>query len=261
MEEKPLPDEFKEFIQCLNSNDVEYLLLGGWAVVFYGHPRATKDIDFLLSNSPENIEKAKKALIDFKGPPLNWKDFKKDGHVYRIGSSPILIDIINKASGIEFDDCYKRRVIIELDGLQISSISKEDLVKNKTASGRLQDLADVEVINNRNTKSQYEKSDDVLRCLKYKLIDTRRYKTLEAMKLVIASDYGGNIIKYKKTLKNETQYYLCREVSNSEIELFHMNKTFTKKQALQFLADWDTKYGNNVQKVALPKKPKPQRKS
>jgi len=259
MEKKLLPGIFKEFIQCLNSNNVEYLLLGGWAVVFYGYPRSTKDIDFLLSNSPENIEKAKKALIDFNGPPLNWEDFKEEGHVFRIGSSPILIDLINDASGIEFEECYKRRVIIELDDVKISSISKEDLIKNKTASGRLQDLADVGIIDNRDAYTQCKESVSILRCLKYKLIDTRRYNTIENMELVIDSDYGNNIIKYKKILSNETQCYLCREIANSEVELFHMNKDFTKKQALKFLSDWDKKYGNNVQKVTIPKKRKTKR--
>jgi hypothetical protein len=60
-----LPEDFRDFIQCLNSNNVDYLLIGGWAVGFYGYPRYTKDIDFLISNSQENIHKLEKALYDF----------------------------------------------------------------------------------------------------------------------------------------------------------------------------------------------------
>jgi predicted nucleotidyltransferase len=144
MAKKQLPDDFKEFIKCLNSNDVQYLLVGGWAVGIYGSPRATKDIDFLISMKDNNLEKLQKALLEFGTPPVDIERFKEKGNVIRIGSSPIQIDIINEADGINTDDCYLRKETISVDGINIHIISKDDLIMNKRASGRSIDIADAE---------------------------------------------------------------------------------------------------------------------
>ena len=152
MEKKQLPEEFKDFIKCLNLNKVEYLLIGGWAVGIYGHPRATKDIDFLVSTNKRNLKKLQKAFIDFKAPSIDIEKFSIEGNVIRIGSSPTQIDVINKASGININDCIKRKIIINIDGIQIMLISKEDLIKNKISSGRYNDLADVEKLKKRKIK-------------------------------------------------------------------------------------------------------------
>ena len=149
MAKRQLPEEFKEFIQCLNSNNVCYLLVGGWAVGIYGHPRATKDIDFLFSIDPQNLEKLRNALLAFGAPPVDIESFKEKGYVIRIGGSPIQIDIINDADGIDIDDCYNRKQTINVDGIAINIISKEDLIKNKKASGRNSDIADVEKLEKR----------------------------------------------------------------------------------------------------------------
>jgi hypothetical protein len=126
--------------------DVRYLLVGGWAVGIYGNPRATKDIDFLIAIDNNNIENLQKALFDFGAPTIKNSIFQEKGNVYRLGRSPIQIDIINDASGIVFEDCFKNRNIIEIDNLEISIISKADLIKNKKASGRYRDMADVEFL-------------------------------------------------------------------------------------------------------------------
>jgi len=144
MEKMQLPVDFKEFIQCLNSNNVEYLLVGGWAVGMYGHPRATKDIDFLVSINNKNLENFQKALCEFGAPPVDIEGFKEKGYVIRMGSSPIQIDIINYADGINIDDCYQRKEIINIDGIDVNIISRNDLVINKRASGRSTDIADAE---------------------------------------------------------------------------------------------------------------------
>ena len=144
MVKRQLPEDFKDFIKYLNENKVHYLLVGGWAVGLYGNPRATKDIDFLVSIDDKNIGKLQKALYEFGAPTVANKVFQEKGNVFRIGRSPIQIDIINQASGIRFEDCYKRRKIISVDDLKISILSKADLIKNKKASGRHRDLADVE---------------------------------------------------------------------------------------------------------------------
>ena len=144
MERKQLPDDFKEFIQCLNSNNVKYLLVGGWAVGLYGHPRATKDIDFLIFIDDDNLRSIEKALANFGAPPIDIEYLREKGNVVRFGNSPIKIDIINEADGIEIEECYSRKKIINIDNIKIPVISKADLIINKKSSGRQSDLADVE---------------------------------------------------------------------------------------------------------------------
>ncbi len=146
MAQKQLPEDFKDFIRFLNDNDVCYLLVGGWAIGIYGNPRATKDIDFLVGIDDENLTKLDKALKGFGAPPVDLERFRERGNVIRMGSSPVQIDIINEATGIDIADCYSRRKIIKIDNVEINLISKEDLIKNKRASGRNRDLADIESI-------------------------------------------------------------------------------------------------------------------
>jgi hypothetical protein len=143
-----LPEEFKEFITLLNSNGVKYLLLGGWAVGYYSNPRATKDIDFIVSVDEINLKKLKKVFDDFNSPPINIEVLKENnGYIY-IGSSPIRIEIISNADGINIKDCYKRRNVIEIDDVKINIISKEDLIINKKSSSRLKDRSDAEALEN-----------------------------------------------------------------------------------------------------------------
>ena len=144
MERQQLPEDFKEFIQCLNSNNVKYLLIGGWAVGLYGHPRATKDIDFLVFKDDANLENLEKALNSFTAPPVDIYYLREKGNVIRFGVSPLQIDIINEADGINIEDCYLRKEIIIVENIEIPLISKADLVKNKKSTGRKSDLADVE---------------------------------------------------------------------------------------------------------------------
>jgi len=143
---KQLPEDFRDFIRLLNKNEVRYLLVGGWAVGIYGNPRATKDIDFLIAVSDVNLTRLQQAMYEFGIPAFDRKMLKEPGNVFRIGRSPIQIDIINQASGITFDESYSARNIIDVEGLEISMISKNDLIKNKLASGRYQDLADSEIL-------------------------------------------------------------------------------------------------------------------
>ena len=143
MEKRQLPEDFKDFVQFLNSNDVEYLLIGGWAVSIYGNPRLTKDIDFLISSKNENIDKLKKTLEEFGVPPFDIEEFKKNKDSFiRMGVSPIQIDVLQEASGIIMEECYKRKNILNIDGLKINIISIKDLIINKRATGRDQDITD-----------------------------------------------------------------------------------------------------------------------
>jgi len=152
MAKRRLPDDFREFVQCLNSNDVRYLLVGGWAVGMYGSPRATKDIDFLVAADDDNLGKLEKALLMFNAPPVDIERFREKGNVIRMGNSPIQIDIINEADGIDIDECYARKEIICVDDVDVFTVSIDDLIKNKRASGRSMDIADAEKLEKKKTK-------------------------------------------------------------------------------------------------------------
>lgn len=130
-------------MSSLNKNNVEYLLLGGWAVGIYGAPRATADMDVFVAVDDDNLEKLLKALYEFGAPTVPMEHFKDIGRVFRMGRSPIRIEILNQASGIDFQSCYKRRKTVNVDGIIISLISEADLLKNKAASGREKDIADL----------------------------------------------------------------------------------------------------------------------
>jgi len=146
MAPRPLPVDFREFIDFLNAHDVKYLLVGGWAVGLYGNPRATKDIDFLIAVDDANLRRLAKALHAFGAPTVDISHFKEQGSFFRMGCPPVQIDIITEASGIDIRECYKRKVMIDIEGTQIAVISVDDLIKNKRASGRHQDLADAETL-------------------------------------------------------------------------------------------------------------------
>jgi hypothetical protein len=141
-----LPPDFKEFIQYINSEKVEYLLVGGYAVGFHGVPRFTADMDIWVDSSSKNAAKLGRALEQFGFRDAEIVDgrFLKPSSVFRFGVPPLQIDILTDASGIDFNQCYPRREILERDGIEISIISLADLRLNKKASGRAKDLADLE---------------------------------------------------------------------------------------------------------------------
>lgn len=141
-----LNQDFREFIQSLNDNRVRYLIIGGYAVAFHGHPRYTKDIDIWIEMSSENAANLLKALEQFGFGSLGLResDFLVPGQVIQLGQPPNRIDLLCFVSGLEFADCYDSRLTVEVDGVPVSFIDLENLRKNKAASGRLQDLADLE---------------------------------------------------------------------------------------------------------------------
>lgn len=138
--------DFREFIESLNSNKVRYLIVGGYAVAIHGHPRYTKDLDVWLELSEENAERVLQALTDFGFGSLNFSkaDFLCKGQVVQLGYPPSRIDLINSPDGVDFTECFAAKIEIEIEGIKISVIDLENLKKNKKASGRLQDLADLE---------------------------------------------------------------------------------------------------------------------
>src|SRR5690606_11342070 len=138
-----LSKDFKEFIELLNSNEVKYLLIGAYAVALHGHPRYTKDLDIWVELSTENAEKLDRAIKEFGfgSLKLTKEDFLTEGTVIQMGHPPNRIDIINSPDGINFAESYSSRLQLDLDGTKVSVIDLENLLKNKRASGRTQDLA------------------------------------------------------------------------------------------------------------------------
>jgi hypothetical protein len=145
MDQRQLPVDFKEFLELLNSNDVQYLLIGGWAVGFHGYSRFTADMDIFTGFSEENISSLKQALREFGVPEFDRSMLTTKGNVFRIGRAPLRIEIVNEISGVDFTDAYKNREFVDVeDQLRIPVISLDDLFKNKSSTGRAKDLADLE---------------------------------------------------------------------------------------------------------------------
>jgi len=141
-----LPQDFKELLQLLNSKGIEYLIVGGYAVALYGYPRATGDMDIWIAISQNNAKKTVEALKEFgfDSPDLKEDVFLKKEKNIRMGNPPLRIEILTSIDGVEFLECYKNKNIVAIDGIKVNFISLQDLKKNKKASGRYQDLADLE---------------------------------------------------------------------------------------------------------------------
>ena len=141
-----LPNDFKEFLKLLRARDVKYLLIGAYAVGLHGYVRSTNDIDFWVAMTPDNAERVVGVLKEFgfDVPALSPDLFLKRNQIVRMGVEPVRIEVMTTISGVEFDDCYPKRVETTLDDLPVSVINLRDLRINKEASGRLKDLADLE---------------------------------------------------------------------------------------------------------------------
>lgn len=135
-------------LQCLLQENVEFLLIGAYALAAYGYPRATKDLDLWVHASETNAPRVRKALANFGAPVerIDDQDFLNEGVVLQIGVAPVRIDITTKIDGVQFQDAYPNRVEIEVEGLHVPVISRPDLIRNKKASGRPQDLVDVQLL-------------------------------------------------------------------------------------------------------------------
>ena len=146
MDTMPLPPDFKEFLQLLNVKSVEYLVVGGFAVSYHGYPRPTGDIDIWIAVSPENARKMVAVLraFGFALPDLQPELFLDTTNMVQMGVPPVKIEILNDISGVSFANCYERRVVAPIEGIEIPFISKSDLKLNKAASGRLKALSDLE---------------------------------------------------------------------------------------------------------------------
>jgi len=138
-----LPQDFREFLRLLNLKKVEYLIIGGYAVVYHGYPRSTGDIDIWISNTPENAARTQEALEEF-GFSCPIDVLLQDDQVVRMGISPFRIEVLTTIDGVEFSDCYSERVMADVNGVEVSLISLSCLKENKKASGRSKDINDLE---------------------------------------------------------------------------------------------------------------------
>jgi hypothetical protein len=142
---KQLPDDFREFLSLLNEKQVEYLVVGGWALGVHGYVRATGDMDIWVGSNETNLDRLLTALFSFGVPKEVTKEFfMEEGNVFRMGTPPMRIEIITEATGVKFTECFSRRMEIVIDDLPILIISYDDFVINKRSSRRLKDLADLE---------------------------------------------------------------------------------------------------------------------
>lgn len=137
--------DFRDMLFALSAEKAEYLLVGAYALAAHGYPRATGDIDLWVKRSEENSQCVWKALQQF-GAPLRGlciDDLQTPDIVFQIGTAPRRIDILTSISGVEFDEAWKDRKMITLDGLELSIISRRLLLKNKKAAGRPKDIGDI----------------------------------------------------------------------------------------------------------------------
>jgi len=143
-----LTADFKEFAALLNSNGVKYLVVGGYALAAYGHPRYTGDMDFWIGTAADNTEKVLLALdqFGFKSLGIQKQDLTEPNQVIQLGFPPVRIDLLTSIDGVDFDDCYARRLDLEMDGLALGFIALDDFKTNKKAVGRHKDLADLETL-------------------------------------------------------------------------------------------------------------------
>jgi predicted nucleotidyltransferase len=140
--------DFKDLLRAFNANAVKYLIIGGHALSVHSEPRTTKDLDLFIGSEPENAKAAFRALTQFGAPlqGMSEADFV-DGTTFQIGQPPNRIDVLQQISGITFDEAWANRIDGSIDGeVQAPVISREDLIRNKLASGREQDLLDVKVL-------------------------------------------------------------------------------------------------------------------
>jgi len=143
-----MPEDLKEILRALNDHGVEYLIVGGYAFGVHAEPRATKDLDIFIRSDGENSKAVFHAPAQYGAPlqDLTPSDFM-DGTTFQIGQPPARIDILQHIDGISFEEAWERRIEGVIDGeIRAAVISRDDLIRNKLATGREQDILDVKML-------------------------------------------------------------------------------------------------------------------
>jgi predicted nucleotidyltransferase len=140
-----LNPDFREMLSCLKDEGVDFIVVGAYALAAHGLTRATGAIDVWLRTSPDNARKVLRALLKFGAPTSNLseEDFTEPTTVLQLGVEPYRIDLITGIDGVEFDEAASGKVRVDVDGVELFVLSKEDLLKNKLAAGRDKDLSDI----------------------------------------------------------------------------------------------------------------------
>ena len=143
-----LDSDFVDFIELLNQHEVDYLVVGGYAMAFHGRPRYTGDLDIWINISEENASKMMFVLREFgfSSLPFTKDDFLKENIINQLGYPPLRIDILTIIDGVTFAEAKRHFRVIEVDSLPIRFIGLSELIQNKKASGRKQDLVDIETL-------------------------------------------------------------------------------------------------------------------
>jgi hypothetical protein len=138
--------DFEEFVELLNKFKVEYLVVGAYALALYSRPRNTGDLDIFINNSRVNAKLLVKVIKEFgfENAGIEESDFTTTGRIVQLGVSPIRIDIINDIDGVNFSEAYQRKEIVQFGNVTANFISKIDMIKNKRASNRKKDKADLD---------------------------------------------------------------------------------------------------------------------
>ena len=144
----PLPEDWRAFIESLNSNGVEYLVVGAVALAHHGFPRYTGDLDVLVRNSTDNAKRLESALAEFGLAALGLKaaDFADSYRVIQLGVPPSRIDLLTSLTGVTFDEAWASRVEAVVGETRVNFIGREALILNKRLTGRAQDRADLEAL-------------------------------------------------------------------------------------------------------------------
>jgi hypothetical protein len=141
-----LQKDLREFVELLSALEVHFVVVGAFAVAYHGYPRYTGDIDLFVERSAENAERLLRAIhqFGFGDVGLTVEDFLREDQVVQLGVAPNRVDIMTHISGVAFEEAWQTRELGEIAGLSVPFISRGMLKRNKAASGRTQDLADLE---------------------------------------------------------------------------------------------------------------------
>jgi len=137
-----LAQDFEDFVKLLNKHQVDYLVVGGYALAFHGKPRHTGDLDIWINSSESNAEKLVNVIQEFGLATLGltMSDFMQEGYVTQIGYPPLRIDILNTIDGVKFENAYPNKLLVDVNGIEVRYIGLKEFIENKTASGRSQDI-------------------------------------------------------------------------------------------------------------------------
>ncbi|MEY4025867.1 MAG: hypothetical protein RL438_1380 [Actinomycetota bacterium] len=140
-----LDKDFNEFVELFLEHNVRFLIVGGYALAAHGLPRATGDLDAWVWVNPENAQNIMRALnaFGFQNLSLTESDFSKEDSIIQLGYPPFRIDILTSIDGVVFDQAWEKKIVVELNGMNVPFIGRDDLITNKKAAGRPQDIADV----------------------------------------------------------------------------------------------------------------------